>query len=146
MLPTRIETAPTRFASKIDKRPDGCWYWTGHLGANGYGHLAVGHRMLLAHRYAYEHLVGPIPDGLTIDHLCRVRQCVNPEHLEAVTIQVNIERAGKSARASCANGHPFDDANTYVWTDGARRCRECVRLSTARYRARLRAVAIEGGS
>lgn len=69
-----------------------CWVWCARLNRNGYGRLSVGGRELMAHRLSYEAHVGPIPDGLLLDHLCRVRQCVNPAHLEPVTHQVNTLR------------------------------------------------------
>ena len=97
--------------------------------------------MALAHRFAYETFVGPIPEGLTIDHLCRIRHCVNPEHLEAVTDRVNILRgegiSAQHARAThCPQGHPYDLINTYVAPDGDRDCRDCRRQSMVRYRQR----------
>jgi hypothetical protein len=77
---------------------NGCWLWTGSLNNKGYAQLGVAGRVRSAHRVAYELFKGAIPDGLQIDHLCRVRQCVNPDHLEAVTQSVNIRR-GVAARA-----------------------------------------------
>lgn len=84
-----------RFLSKVDKRADGCWHWTAALMPNGYGYFRVStprRRMVYAHRAAYELLVGPIPDGMVIDHLCRNKSCVNPEHLEVVTQGENVRR------------------------------------------------------
>jgi hypothetical protein len=79
---------------------NGCWIWSGGLKLNGYGYLRVGKKGHLAHRWVYEELVGPIPNGLTIDHLCRVKACVNPDHLEPVTNAENIRRAVEARRAS----------------------------------------------
>lgn len=70
----------------------GCWIWQGAPGKNGYGRMSIGDRLQYVHRLSYEHHVGPIPDGLTIDHLCRVRMCINPEHLEPVTFAENTRR------------------------------------------------------
>lgn len=96
-----------------------------------------------AHRYAYEHFIGPIPEGLQVDHLCRVRNCVNPDHLEAVTCRENVLRgdgvAAANARAThCPQGHAYDEANTYTWTNGGRHCRACARIKTREQRARTR--------
>jgi hypothetical protein len=81
----------------------------------------------MAHRLSYEHHVGPIPDGLQIDHTCRNRKCVNPEHLEPVTNAENTTRQDHAERRKthCPKGHPYDEANTYVDPSGARRCRAC---------------------
>src|SRR5450755_3951408 len=78
-------TAEERFWARVDKQTDGCWVWTGAL-RTGYGTLSVSGKNVPAHRFSYELLVGIIPDGLQIDHLCRNRACVNPEHLEPVTV------------------------------------------------------------
>ena len=101
-----------RFLDMTDRdREDGCWHWTGHLQPNGYGSFRVSGRTFRAHRWAYEHYVGPIPEGLQIDHLCRNRACVNPSHLEPVTARENTRRA---MRPQCVNGHPFTADNTYM--------------------------------
>lgn len=116
----------------------GCWIWLGHLQPNGYGTLKVGGRAgrsVYAHRVSYETHVGPIPPGLEIDHLCRVRNCVNPEHLEPVTRRVNVQRGIGPAllgrlnanKTHCSNGHPFDAANTYLRPTGGRSCKACQR-------------------
>lgn len=81
-----------RFWSKVDVRPDGCWWWTGAIGASGYPHIKVDGKKQRAHRIAYELFAGPVPDGFDVDHLCGVRKCVNPSHLEAVTHRENVLR------------------------------------------------------
>jgi hypothetical protein len=73
-----------RFLAKVDKA-DECWLWTARKNYKGYGMFRLGSRVPYAHRVAYEHYVGPIPEGLQLDHICRVRHCVNPDHLEPVT-------------------------------------------------------------
>lgn len=120
-----------RRLSQLDPET-GCWSWLGYLNHNGYGRLNVGGKQLRAHRASYETFVGPIPDGLVIDHLCRNRACVNPEHLEPVTMQVNTERGIGGAigrfqadKTECANGHEFSEANTYQRKSGGRDCRTC---------------------
>lgn len=123
----------------------GCWLWQGPLSDGGYGRLYVEKGVEVpAHRWSYEHSVGPIPDGLTIDHLCRVRACVNPDHLEPVTMRVNILRGTSPAshnatKTACKHGHPFDEENTYHMPAGGRSCRACQRNAAAAYRARRRA-------
>ena len=132
--PRRLATEAERFWQKVDRRgPDDCWPWQGSQTNGGYGHFSVLDKEVMAHRWAYEEEVGPIPDGLTLDHLCRTRLCVNFRHLEPVTGKVNILRgnspAAQNARKThCKRGHGFTPANTYVWRGGERKCRECMRL------------------
>ncbi len=86
-----------RFWAKVEKT-DTCWLWTGSLNSAGYGGFSTGPTRDLAHRWAYAHEVGPIPEGLDLDHLCRVKRCVNPAHLEAVTRAENLRRAREASR------------------------------------------------
>jgi hypothetical protein len=136
--PFRIEGQEERFWAKVAKA-DGCWLWTGAKDTSGYGNFqGIG-----AHRIAYQLTVGPIPEGLTIDHLCRVRACVNPVHMEPVTRKENTwrgeGRAGKEHRQTeCIHGHPFDEANTIHRACG-RRCRTCEMLRSERRSAERRA-------
>ena len=131
-------TAKARFWAKLDKTESGCWEWVGNILQSGYGQIAITHtHMELAHRFAYELLVGPIPEGLQLDHLCRVRHCVNPDHLEPVTARENVLRgngiAAQSARQThCIHGHPFDEGNTYLTKRGWRQCRTCTKLRKAK--------------
>lgn len=135
-----------RFWAKVNKT-DTCWLWTGDLHKDGYGNFwpdnrrDVRRRSVRAHRWAYEHLVGAIPDGLQIDHLCRVRNCVNPDHLEAVTFAENVARGARASQTHCKNGHPFDAANTYWRKGGGRGCRTCNSENVRRYKQRQLAAA-----
>lgn len=120
-----------RFWPKVDKAVF-CWNWTAARTANGYGLFHLSDRsMVRAHRWAYENMIGPIPKGLDLDHLCRNRACVNPDHLEPVTRQVNLNRGRNFWRekTECPHGHPYDEANTkhYVSPSGqrVRFCRAC---------------------
>lgn len=126
-----------RFEASVE-RTAGCWYWIGRIGQSGYGYLNEGDAAHLAHRWSYQHHIGPIPEGLSLDHLCRVTYCVNPAHLEPVTHRENVLRGtGPSARHArlthCKYGHPFDEANTYINPkNGWRGCRACNREKQAR--------------
>lgn len=133
--------AMERFWEKVDKRgPDECWIWTAAT-RHGYGSMGFNGKMVYSHRWLYEQAVGPIPDGLDLDHLCRNRKCVNPAHLEPVTTRENILRGegqcAKNARKThCKRGHEFTPENTY-WhaSTGRRRCRVCRRETSRKWRA-----------
>lgn len=143
-----------RFWAKVDRKgDDDCWLWTGATYSEGYGILYTTprpdkpgrYRQVRAHRFAYELLVGPIPEGLVVDHLCRNPSCVNPAHLEPVTDRVNVLRGeGISAlnarKTHCKRGHEFTPENTYIERAGPRAgrrwCRACARASQARTTAR----------
>lgn len=143
-------TAEERFWRQIDTQgPRGCWLWTGATkNHNGYGALTLRgtpRSVILAHRFAYELLVGPIPDGLQLDHLCRVRHCVNPDHLEPVTQAENVRRgispsAVQARKTHCKNGHEFTPENTYVNRNRNERvCRLCMNRAQREYQQRKRA-------
>jgi hypothetical protein len=128
-----------RFFAKVNKT-ETCWLWTGARLPLGYGQfVTTGNR--LAHRFAYEHFVGPIPDGLTIDHLCRNPSCVNPAHMEAVTIQVNLSRgtsgpANNARKTHCLRGHELAGPNLMM-NGKYRQCRTCRNeAQNRRYRER----------
>ena len=121
----------------------GCWLWLGYVKINGYAQFSVEGKSVYAHRYSYERFVGKIQDGLQIDHLCRVRCCVNPAHLEQVTNHENMRRgiawlvAGKYqlAKTHCPRGHEYSGSNLYTkkHKDGHpdRRCRACIKIYDA---------------
>jgi hypothetical protein len=130
-----------RFWDKVYKHENGCWIWTASHNRGGYGQFYVDGKMLRAHRVAYELVAGPIPIGLDLDHLCRVRNCVNPDHLEPTTRKENVHRgigpaAMKAKQKYCKNGHLFDEKNTYIRSDGNRGCRSCNLEAVRRYKAR----------
>lgn len=133
------DALPGRFWSKVRVIGD-CWVWLASLNSRGYALFSVEGRARLAHRVAYEALVGPIPDGLTIDHLCRIKRCVNPAHMEPVSVLENIQRAYLANRPShCPRGHEYTPENTHVKLRRTgpmagqinRTCRACERAARA---------------
>ena len=127
---------PERFWSKVDASGD-CWEWTGGVQRQGYGITYVDGPQRVAHRWAWENLVGPVPDGLVLDHLCRNKRCVNPDHLEPITNRENILRgygitARNARKTECIHGHPLSGVNLFVWR-GDRLCRTCHRERQRRY-------------
>jgi hypothetical protein len=126
---------PDRFWSKVERGPE-CWAWAGSR-SDGYGRFSLGGRPQRAHRLAWEALRAPIPDGMTIDHLCRNRACVNPDHMEVVTPEENTRRGAANRPRHCPAGHAYAPENTRIDTRGARRCRECHR-ARERERAKTR--------
>ncbi len=131
-----------RLWARVDKQgdTDTCWLWKGSL-KRGYGNIRNGAKIVATHRVAYEQRHGPIPTGMQIDHLCRVRRCVNPAHLEVVTAQENTLRGngpgGRNARKThCKHGHPFDNENTLLQIRAGRigrQCRICARDRQERF-------------
>lgn len=130
-------------ANLIDFSGD-CWEWLGYKDSLGYGRFMAEKRDHLAHRVVYEALVGPIPEGLVIDHLCRNPSCVNPDHLEPVTQSVNVRRGVNVPPVSpytdathCVNGHEFTPENTRYRArqGGGRQCRACDRERRRKVRA-----------
>lgn len=129
----------TRLLAKIVVDDKGCWLWCGAVSGNGYGVFWLDGLNALAHRASYLLLVGPIPEGLQIDHLCRVRRCVNPAHLEPVTASVN-QRRGAGSKPLCKSGHPLSGPNLYIHpSTGQRTCRACHTKWSAEYNERRKA-------
>ena len=119
-----------RVLKKIDLTDD-CWLWTGSGtgGKEDYGRVYHDGTRSMAHRYIYEQTVGPIPEGLQLDHLCRTPRCVNPDHLEPVTASENARRKWEHIEIThCKRGHEFTEENTARDHRGHKRCRECNRL------------------
>jgi hypothetical protein len=128
----KIKPLLERLLNFVSPEPNtGCWLWTGCDNGHGYGRIGLGPAALgiaLAHRALYELMRGPIPDGMTLDHLCRIRCCVNPDYLEAVTLQENIRRGecGKyqAARTHCPQGHEYTPENIRLYKN-RRSCKAC---------------------
>lgn len=150
-----------RIRANVVIAENGCWLWVLGTDRAGYARIQIGDRWTLAHRASYETFVGPIPDGLDLDHVCHSndqdcsggkcvhRRCVNPGHLEPVTSAENTARgrydpaiyladhyARKRAQTHCLRGHPYDADNTYITREGRRSCRACKRQQQQEYRAR----------
>lgn len=143
--PESRQAASERMRARTVITDDGCWLYQGAGTRNGYGRVNAG----LAHRVSYEIHVGPIPEGLLIDHKCRNRRCINPQHLEPVSASENIRRgiapdllrARNAAISACPQGHPYTPNNTRLNKAGARECRSCNAARHRAYRRRRAAMA-----
>lgn len=142
-------TEVDRFANKIALTDSGCIEWLGGIAGSGYGHFHTTQtptekaRDVYAHRWSYEHHFGAIPNGLHLDHLCRNRKCVNPDHLEPVTHRENTLRgvgfaAANAVKTHCAHHHEYTPDNTYIDGKGYRHCRTCRRRVDRERRPRRR--------
>lgn len=147
-MPVAPTPAHERVLARTDKIATGCWIWRGATNHGGYGIVQLGRGIGTdrTHRVIYKALVGEIPEGMTVDHLCGVPGCVNPEHLELVSRSENTSRQWATGRGNagvrqkekthCPAGHAYDERNTYLSSSGRRHCRACSRarrrLATAR--------------
>lgn len=152
LRPVRYVRRPVadRFWPKVDERgPGECWPWTAATDGHGYGQITIDYKRKKAHRVAYELTVGPIPDGMSLDHLCRHPECVNPAHLEPVHHAENVRRGASGIKAMaraalqthCKHGHEFTPENTRIASvDGYERrvCRACQRQWQKEFQRRKR--------
>ena len=148
----RIRPIIERFWEKVYTEPNcGCWMWAASLNGGGYGQIYSqgDHRPVLAHRFAYLHFRGPIPDGLEPDHQCRMTWCVNPWHLELVTRKENYRRGSHYGAVLhrtqiCRRGHQLTVENVYQAPNGGQRCKECMTIrNRRRYPNKLRGPVIQ---
>lgn len=132
----RVTDPVAHITARTVKTESGCWEWLQRRNEHGYGEVNLSnYRTKLVHVLMYENTVGPVPDGLELDHTCRNRACCNPDHLEPVTHLTNIDRGVLrercaeywASRTHCVNGHEYTAENTYIRPDGRRRCRSCNR-------------------
>ena len=137
-LPTNTE----RFFKKV-KKTTYCWEWLGCKNKNGYGMFGMNKEITGAYRASYELFIGKIPKGMTIDHICRNRSCVNPVHLKVMTLKENILRgtsfsAINARKTHCIRGHEFTKENTNIMTNGSRQCRTCFNMLQRNYRKKIK--------
>ena len=141
-------TPEERFWAKVNKdAPNGCWQWTGALDGHGYGSFHLHRATRYAYHVAYEWARGPRPAGADLDHLCRTRACVTPDHLEPVSRNENLHRSPltqtsiNAAKTECIHGHAYTPDNTLI-DNGFRRCKTCHYARNAARRARKRSLEV----
>jgi hypothetical protein len=129
--------------AKVAVQPNGCWFWTGFKEKGGYGRFRDVNKLVYAHVWAYRHWVGPVPDGLDLDHFkCHTPCCANPHHVRPATRLENVRNGvtHNAVKTHCKHGHEFTDDNTYFSTgkDGylRRDCRQCIKIRLRRSRAK----------
>jgi len=127
------ETQEKRFMSKVERQPNGCWFWRGTIGPSGYPYVSLNHHLRRAHRVSYEHWSGSLAVGLVVHHECENVSCVNPQHLSAMTQRENILKgrsfqAQNAKKTHCKRGHEFSAENVRLERDGSRTCRACIRV------------------
>ena len=140
---TRTKTKLDKLLSNVVFASNGCWLWTKAISEGWYGVISFDGKTYKAHKILYEIIVGPVEDGLELDHLCREPSCVNPFHLEQVTHRENILRgtgcaATNAAKTHCKNGHALDGINLYINNRGDRVCKTCKRQRDREYHKRKR--------
>jgi hypothetical protein len=152
-MPKRSATPVEVVLSRTTVTEKGCWLWNGSPNRSGYGQIKVDGRWPVVHKIVYEAFVGPVPEGMQLDHLCHDprrctlasecphRRCVRPSHMLPATPRENTLRSNavtavNAARTHCVNGHEFTEANTYVRPTGGRMCRACGLAATKRYAVR----------
>jgi|SRR3990170_2519324 len=148
--PRNKQDALVRFFSFVRKNDNGCWLWIGSTWRSGYACFWEAGRSWRAHMWAYLTYRGPLPENLQLDHQCNQPACVNPWHLRAVTPRENVLRsktaptAMNARKVSCIKGHPFDNDNTYITSDGRRQCRLCQQRRNEEHCVRKLAVTTGG--
>lgn len=128
-----------RIVARVEIAPGDCWEWRGSRNSRGYGLISIDGKVQLTHRVMVAAVRGPIPDGLQVDHLCRVKACCNPGHLDVVTPRVNVNRAGHGSETCCIRGHALTGHNLVLKKRGktrpaVRNCRECANAWQRAYR------------
>jgi hypothetical protein len=118
------------YVNKQEQSP--CWVWFGAETYRGYGKVTVDYKTLLVHRYVYEMLVGPIPQGMHVHHICNNQLCVNPAHLQIVTPQEHVHLT-RPYKTHCKHGHELSGGNLYTTPDGRRQCKACRRATSKRH-------------